>query len=259
MYIKLFFLIYFLLLNNCSSSEKKQMEREIYATNTSSSLAGGVDGVSSQSASKELEPDSKRGQKRMMIYNANVRIKTESVQKTIEEIQIQTEKMEGIVLQMNSYGSLTVKVPSDKLKKFLSNLKNSSKEYSEEIFSKDVTEEYQDIEIQLENAKKSRQRYLELLKVAKNVEEVLKVQAELNKATETIDTLEGRIRYLKDKTDYSTITIHIYSDNRAIVVKEKEYEPGILGYPFYYLYKGTGYVFRGIVWLFVREKADNGN
>ena len=252
------FILFILFLVNCKTAEQKEMSPEMSVRYSSSRDSSIKESGSASNIQNPLEPKkiNTLSQRKLIIYNANVNIKTDSVQKTIEKIQTETEKIQGIVLKMNSYGNMIIKVPSEKLKPFLLNLKNSSKEYTEEISSQDVTEEFIDIGIQLDNLRKIRETYLGILKTAKNVEEILKVQAELNRVSDSIDRLEGRTRYLTDKTDYSTITINIYSENRAIVVKEKEYKPGILGYPFYYLYKGLGYTYDGLVWLFIQEKEE---
>ncbi len=248
-------ILFILFFVNCSSTHRKELATQSSGSSNqfNSKLSDGIINSKNQFEPKKINVTSQR---KLIIYNAAVNIKTDSVQKTIEKIQAETEKIEGIILKMNSYGNMIIKVPSEKLKPFLLNLKNSSKEYSEEISSQDVTEEFTDIGIQLDNLKKVRETYLGILKTAKNVEEILKVQAELNRVSESIDKLEGRARYLTDKTEYSTITITIYSENRAIVTKEKEYKPGILGYPFYYLYKGLGLAFNGLIWLFIQEKEE---
>jgi hypothetical protein len=49
------------------------------------------------------------------------------------------------------------------------------------IAGEDVTEEYRDLEIRLDSAEKTRQRYLELLNKAERVKEILKIEKELER------------------------------------------------------------------------------
>src|SRR5690606_14967650 len=54
------------------------------------------------------------------------------------------------------------------------------------------------------------QRYLELLKKGNTVTEVLEIERELGNVRAEIESIEGRLRYLRDQTDYSTLAITYY-------------------------------------------------
>lgn len=249
----MYYTLLVLFILNCSSSEKKDAYAPIKKTSFESEEKTASAGSNSNLSLKEK----KDIQRKMIIYNATITIKASSVKLKIEQIQTQVEKSQGYVVSMNSYGNMIIRIPYENFKSFLKLLKDSTNEYKEEISSQDVTEEFHDTEIQLDNSKKVRDVYLGILKTAKNLEEILKVQTELNKISESIDRLEGRIRYLSNKSNFSTVTINIYSENNAIEVKAKQFKPGILGYPFYYLYKGIGLAFDGLIWLFIQEKPEN--
>jgi len=62
----------------------------------------------------------------------------------------------------------------------------------------------------MEARKKVRDRYLELLKQAKNMAEVLQVQTEINNTQEEVEGAAGRIAYLGHSAAYSTINISFY-------------------------------------------------
>jgi hypothetical protein len=105
---------------------------------------------------------------------------------------------------------------------------------SQEVQGTDVTEEYYDLQTRLDNAQKTRQRYLEILGQAQTVEQALLVERELERLNREIDLLTGRMNKLKHLATYATITITTTQPLR----------PGPLGYVFYGLY-------RAIKWLFV--------
>ncbi|MBK6622314.1 MAG: DUF4349 domain-containing protein [Saprospirales bacterium] len=100
----------------------------------------------------------------------------------------------------------------------------------------DVTDEYTDYQIRLDNARKARERYLELLAKAENVEAALKVEKELERLNETIDLLEGKMTRIDHLSEFSTITI---------ALKERK-NPGLIGYI------GIG-LYYSVKWLFVRN------
>ena len=73
------------------------------------------------------------------------------------------------------------------------------------ITSEDVTTEVIDTRSRLEAKKQVRLRYLDLLKQAKNMEEILSVQSEINGIQEQIESAAGRMEYLQHSSSFSTI------------------------------------------------------
>ncbi|MBL4577871.1 MAG: DUF4349 domain-containing protein, partial [Flavobacteriales bacterium] len=89
--------------------------------------------------------------------------------------------------------------------------------------------------IRLDNAEKSRKRYLELLNMANTVSQALLVEHELERLNQTIDLLKGKINRMSHLTAYATITINL----------KEEVKPGVLGY------MGIA-IYHSVKWLFVR-------
>lgn len=77
---------------------------------------------------------------------------------------------------------------------------------------------------------------MELLEKAQTVEEILKVEKELERLNGEIDQLKGKIKRYDHLTQLATITIHL----------EEKKKLGILGYISVGLYKA-------VKWLFVRN------
>jgi hypothetical protein len=75
----------------------------------------------------------------------------------------------------------------------------------------DVTEEFVDLGIRLETARKSRERLLEVLAKAEKVEDILKVEAELRRLTEEIERMEGRRKFLADQVALATLAVEFTS------------------------------------------------
>lgn len=190
--------------------------------------------------------------KRYIIYNVDVNVQAKNLEEKVTDVIKLAESFQGYALQYSSGGTVTLKVPAENMKPFLEKLRNTSENYYEEIKASDVTEEYLDTELRLDTAKKMRTRLLEILKQAKNLEEIMKVEAELSKVSENIERIEGRLKFLASNVEYSTITVKVLRKYEPY--KEKEYKPGPLGYPFYYAYIGLGKLVDGIVWLFVQSE-----
>ena len=62
----------------------------------------------------------------------------------------------------------------------------------------------------MEAKKQVRLRYMDLLKQAKNMEEILNVQSEINGIQEEIESAAGRIEYLGHSSVFSTINLTYY-------------------------------------------------
>ncbi len=94
---------------------------------------------------------------------------------------------------------------------------------STDVRREDVTKQYIDLESRLKNRKAEEQRYLEILEKADTVEEILKIESRLSDTREAIERLQGEMNYLKNRVEYSTITIRI-SEPKPI-----SYEWGLKG------------------------------
>src|SRR3989339_839754 len=89
----------------------------------------------------------------------------------------------------------------------------------------DVTEQYTDLEAQLRNAKAQEEEYLKILSRANTVEEILQVQSYLSNVRYTIESLEGRTKYLLNQTSYSTISVTL-SEETSIRIPTKDFRFG---------------------------------
>lgn len=106
---------------------------------------------------------------------------------------------------------LVVRLPSVEFQKTIDSISNYVDFFdTKRISSRDVTEEFIDIEARLKAKQTLEKRYLELLSKAKNVKEILDIERELSKIREEIEAKQGRLKYLKNKVSLSTINIEFY-------------------------------------------------
>src|SRR5207342_440587 len=84
---------------------------------------------------------------------------------------------------------------------------NQQRIIERKISSADVTGEVVDTRARIEAKKRVRDRYLDLLNQAKNMEEILHVQNEVNDVQEQIEAASGRVSYLTHAAAMSTIRI----------------------------------------------------
>jgi len=106
---------------------------------------------------------------------------------------------------------VAVKVPVEQFDDAIMALTaGTEKVIEKKISAEDVTAELVDTKSRMEAKKRVRNRYLDLLKQAKNMEEILQVQNEVNGIQENIEAAAGRIGYLDHAAAFSTINIGFY-------------------------------------------------
>lgn len=123
--------------------------------------------------------------------------------------------------------SVVIKVPVDQFENALTDLtKDVAKLNEKHINSEDVTSQLVDGKSRLEAKKQVRIRYLDLLKQAKNMEEILTVQKEINDIQEDIELVNGRINTLSYESSMSTINLTFFQVVNADAKADNEKQPG---------------------------------
>ena len=80
---------------------------------------------------------------------------------------------------------------------------------TDSISGQDVTEEYVDLKSRERNLRATEESLLRLYDGAENVEEALSIQRELTGVRGEIELVQGRIKYLDQRSTYSQITLNI--------------------------------------------------
>lgn len=209
----------------------------------------------SKSVEGGYEAESGKGfenMKEKIIRTANVTIRSGRVKEAYDSVISMVKKYDGIIANSSTSkyeereeATLEIKIQPEHFLKFMDELKSVGDIESKNIIEEDVTEEYYDIEARLTNARKVRDRLFDLLNRAYKVEEVLKVEREIERVGEKTERLEGKLRYLNNKTDYARITVTIYN-KRVRVVEKIGIKKGFLK-SFQYSIK----FFFGIIWFVI--------
>ena len=137
--------------------------------------------------------------------------------KTLEKIRSMVTQSGGYIAgenqQRNNYritNTLIIRVVHEQFDQLITELAGEADRLTHKnIDLLDVTEDYTDLSSRLKTKKEVEQRYLEILKTAKTVKDILAVEAELREVREEIEVVEGRLKYLNDQVSYSTITLNM--------------------------------------------------
>lgn len=143
-------------------------------------------------------------EERMLIQTGQVRVEVPHPDELMASFRAQVVAWGGH-LQSQADTTLTVRVPASRFDEAFEWVKRSGRVLSESRQAQDVTEEFLDLGIRIENARRSRERLLEILQKADKVEDILKVEAELRRLTEEIERMEGRKKFLADRVTLATL------------------------------------------------------
>ena len=107
------------------------------------------------------------------------------------------------------YATITIGVPVDQFERALQRFRDLAiRVLDENASGEDVTDQYVDLQSQLQNLEATRARIQEFLKDAKTVDEALRINQQLSDIEGQIEQIKGRMNYLADRASFSTITIN---------------------------------------------------
>lgn len=142
----------------------------------------------------------------MLIYTAQLSM-------AVFEVAASLSRVEAIAREVGGYlgrrddRAITVRVPVARFDEALRAIEGLGDVLSRNVSTQDVTEEYHDLEVRLRNLRAVRDRIEQLLAKATKVEDSLMIERELNRVAAEIDRIEGRLKFLRDRAAYSTITV----------------------------------------------------
>jgi hypothetical protein len=166
---------------------------------------------------------------RQVIYSAGLRIVVVSAQGAMQSIQHLAETVGGY-LQESDARSITIRVPAAKFEATLAEIATLGEVVDRNLKASDVTEQMLDLNIRLENARKTRERLLEHLSQSTKIEDTLKIEAELSRVSGDIEQMEGKLRFLNSQIAMSTIRVELNTN-----VPQNRDPSALLGLPFAWL------------------------
>lgn len=153
-----------------------------------------------------------------IIKTANVTIEIKDHKQYYAYFREKIKNLGGYVAQEEQHVSdykiestIILKIPVDQFENVVSIVTTGAEKIIEKkISSQDVSTEYVDTRSRIEAKKQFRNRYMDLLKQAKNMEEILNVQSEINNIQEEIESATERLNYLGQSSAFSTINLTYY-------------------------------------------------
>jgi hypothetical protein len=142
----------------------------------------------------------------LLIYRATFHMGVFEAAKSIDHVQKLAVDMGGYLVKRDQ-NSIIIRVPAEKYKTALEGVTKLGDVLHREETVEDVTEQFHDLMTRLRNARAMRDRLEELLAKAKDVKEALAVEQELGRITAEIESMEGKLKLLRELISFSTITV----------------------------------------------------
>jgi hypothetical protein len=155
---------------------------------------------------------------RKIIYTGDVQLEVANPVAAMDRIQLLVQDVGGYVASSNTFYqndkqvvTMSLRVPAERYGDVLAQLRRlADKVREEKTTSQDVSEEYADLSAQLRNLEATEAQYLELMKRAQSIDDVLKVQQQLTAVRGQIERIKGRLTYLDRRSDLATINVGLF-------------------------------------------------
>lgn len=229
---KLFIPLFLLILINCNKSGKQQEIKSDLVEIISEDKAMSYNAPPAQEIPVEAmvsaktvdnEPITSKTQNtisKKIIKNGDLEIQVGDIKKAHQQVNeivksnnayIQTERFNNTDIDEKQF--FTIRVPHKNFDGLINSFSNGiGSVLSKNIASDDVTEEYTDVSIKLANKKIYLEKYRDMLRSAKTTKDMLEIQENIRELEDEIDIAEGRLRFIDDRVNYSTLNLMLYKE-----------------------------------------------
>lgn len=165
----------------------------------------------------DFQRDEATSYKKKIINDGRIAIEVKNLDRSKVFVDSLVNKYEGyyeteklINTDYQIYYILKIRIPSKHYKSFIPSIElGEGVIMSKEIEARDVTTEFIDLESRLDNKRNYLKKYIELLKQAKNVKEIVEIEEIIRNIEEEIDSSDKRLKYLNNRVNYSTLELEI--------------------------------------------------
>lgn len=213
--------------SNMQSARVAQSDSEPKETvNPTAGTSGVMDKVSYDASKAETGVVDRK-----IIRNADITIEVDSTSEAQHRVTSIAEARGGFVVtseakqrqsvdpaQRTTDFKLVVRVPADQFGVALDEIKKLATNVPEEkATGQDVTEEFIDLEARIKTQKALEAQFLGIMRQANKVEDALEVQRQIAEVRTGVERLEGRKRFIENRSSLATITVNIQAPKPVLV------------------------------------------
>ena len=162
---------------------------------------------------------------RLIIRTGQAGIEVDSLEPALDLLRMTAARIGGFLGNANiqtgrnqvRQATVEIKVPAGRFDDLTDGLRPLGKVEFLNIGAEDVSEEFVDLTARTANARRMEERLLELLATRTGkLQDVLSVERELARVREEIERMEGRLRYLKARTQLSTLSVVLHEPSPLV-------------------------------------------
>ncbi|HEX7335575.1 MAG TPA: DUF4349 domain-containing protein [Gemmatimonadales bacterium] len=221
-------LLQVILLMACDGSSKRVEQRDLSTDKSSNALGlGTAERVASHQevpasapaadpwfGSSAFDPAS-----RLIIRTGQASIEVDSLESSMAGLRRLVQRSGGFVADASIQSgrkqlrtaSLELKVPASRFDELIEGLEPIGRLQFVNVGADDVSEEFVDLTARVANGHRLEDRLVELLRTRTGkLQDVLTVERELARVREEIERMEGRLRFLKQSAQLSTLSVSLY-------------------------------------------------
>ena len=164
---------------------------------------------------------------------AEVNLQVESVEDAAQAVRVVVKELGGKIsndeiLREANIASFVLRLPPDRIDTFMTRLATVGIITHRRVRLADVTKQYVDTKIQLDNLLQALTRYQEILKAATKVDEMLAVEQQLTRVRSDIERLKGELAYVADRVELATVIVSISPvEEGPAFSPEAKFHPGV--------------------------------
>ena len=162
-------------------------------------------------------PITSSDKKSKLIKDGHITIRSEQIENGKRLIDSLVSKYDGYYQQDHYSASdylaaynMKIRIPSTNFERIIAAIEAGPHLLvSKNITARDVSEEYVDLEIRLKNNRAYLDKYNDLLRKANSIKDILEIQERTRQISNEIESTLGRLKFLDDRVNYSTLHINI--------------------------------------------------
>ena len=167
------------------------------------------------------------GEERLIVSTASLSLVVSDLGDALSRIETMAGRLGGVVgsssRREDRAASISIRVPAEQFTMAMDELRDLAERVEDEnTQSRDVTEEYVDLESRLRNLEAGEKQLLDFMEKAEKLEDVVNVFRELSSVRERIEVTWGRMQYLERTSAMSLINVNL----RPVSSPEPVVKPG---------------------------------
>lgn len=191
-----------------------------------------VSDASGISSTSENTPALPADQK--IITTLNITAQTENMDPLLEKINGKIAQLGGYMESQEVYNGssydkayryryayLTIRIPADQMDSFVELVKENANVVRQNISTENVTLTYVGVQSRITALETERERLMELLAKAENMEDLLMIESRLTDVQAELEEYTSRLRVLDNKINYSTIHLDLEEVKEVTPVEDE--------------------------------------